>query len=66
MDQRARELTVVNAFEVVRPKLIDGKKVLLVDDVFTSGSTASSCARVLKKKGAAEVNVFTLARAVMS
>jgi ComF family protein len=65
MDQRARELTVVKAFEVVRPKLIEGKKILLVDDVFTSGSTASSCARVLKKEGAAEVNVFTLARAVM-
>lgn len=66
MDKRARELTVQNAFEVLRPKLIAGKKILLVDDVFTSGATASYCAKALKKNGAVEVNVFTLARAVMN
>lgn len=66
MDDRARELTVQNAFEVVRPKLVSGKTILLVDDVFTSGATASNCARVLKKSGAVKVNVFTLARAVMN
>jgi competence protein ComFC len=65
MDQKARELTVKNAFEVVRPKLIASKNILLVDDVLTSGATSSFCARVLKKNGAQSVNVFTLARAVM-
>lgn len=65
MDKKARELTVVNAFEVTRPKLIADQKVLLVDDIFTSGATASACAKILKKNGAVEVNVFTLARAVM-
>ena len=65
MDKRARELTVQNAFEVLRPKLITGKKILLVDDVFTSGATASYCAKVLKKNGAVEATMFTLARAVM-
>ena len=66
MDNKARELTVQNAFEVARPKLIAGKVILLVDDVFTSGATASNCARVLKRSGASEVNIFTLARAVMN
>ena len=66
MDQKARELTVRNAFAVTRPKLIDGQKVLIVDDVFTSGATSSYCAKALKKTGAAEVNVLTLARAVMN
>lgn len=65
MDQRARELTLQNAFDVHRPKLIHGKNVLIVDDVFTSGSTASLMAAVLKKSGAARVDVFTLARAVL-
>lgn len=65
MDQKARELTVEKAFEVVRPKLISGKRILLVDDVLTSGATASACAKALKKKGSAEVYVFTLARAVI-
>ena len=65
MDRRARELTVEKAFTVARPKLIAGKKILLVDDVLTSGSTASACAKVLMKSGAANVIVFTLARAVL-
>lgn len=65
MDQKARELSVRNAFSVPRPKLIEGKNILLVDDVLTSGATASFCAKVLKKNGASKVTVFTLARAVM-
>lgn len=64
MDRKARELTVKNAFEVKRPKLIENKTILLVDDVFTTGATVSNCAKVLKKKGADKVYVFTVARAV--
>jgi len=64
MDRRARELTVENAFEVTRPKLIKGERVLLIDDVFTSGATTSFCAKALKKKGADKVYVLTLARAI--
>lgn len=65
MDQKARELSVRNAFSVTRPRLIRDKSVLLVDDVLTSGATASFCAQVLKENGATKVIVFTLARAVM-
>lgn len=65
MDRRARELTVEKAFSVARPKLIFGKTILLVDDVLTSGSTVSACAKALMKNGAANVIVFTLARAVL-
>jgi ComF family protein len=65
MDQKARELTVNKAFNVARPKLIEGRSVLLVDDVFTSGATASGCAKALKRHGAGEVSVFTIARAVL-
>ena len=64
MDRKARELTVADAFEVTRPNFVKNKTVLLVDDVFTSGATASSCAKVLKKKGAVKVYVMTVARAV--
>ena len=66
MDSKARELTVKNAFDVVRPLLIQGRSVLLIDDVLTTGSTASYCAKELKKNGAADVSVLTLARAVRS
>jgi ComF family protein len=64
MDQKGRELTVKNAFEVKRKKLIEGKIILLVDDVFTSGATVSACAKELKKKGADKVYVLTLAHVV--
>ena len=65
MDQKAREATVAKTFEVVRPNLIRGKNILIVDDVLTSGATTSACAHVLKRVGAGRVTVFTLARAVL-
>jgi hypoxanthine phosphoribosyltransferase len=49
MDKKAREQSVKNAFEVIRPKLIEGKAILLVDDIFTSGATVSNCAKSLKR-----------------
>lgn len=62
MDRKAREESVKKAFEVKKPKLVREERVLLIDDVFTTGSTASACAKTLKASGAAEVNVLTLAR----
>ena len=44
--------------------LIDGHRVLLIDDVLTTGATASACTRVLLAAGAASVDVLTLARVV--
>ena len=49
MDTKARELTVKNAFEVKRPNLIKGEKILLVDDVFTSGATGSGVCEGFEK-----------------
>jgi competence protein ComFC len=43
------------------PALVQGKSVLLVDDVFTTGATVSACARALKAAGASSVRVVTLA-----
>ncbi len=62
MDGKARASSVKNAFEVKRPKMIEGKTILLVDDVFTSGATVSGCAETLKKSGAEKVYVLTLAK----
>lgn len=62
MDGKARALSVDNAFAVTRPKLVAGEKILLVDDLYTSGATVSNCAKVLKENGAATVRVYTLAR----
>jgi ComF family protein len=58
----ARRTNLKNAFAVTTPQHISGKKILLIDDVFTTGTTVNECARVLKKAGASEVLVLTLAR----
>ena len=55
---------VKNAFKVTRPEKIKNKKILLVDDVFTTGATVNECARILVKEQASEVEVFTFARTV--
>lgn len=64
MDVRARRESVANAFTVERPRLVRGERILLVDDVFTTGATASACAGVLKEAGASEVFVLTVARPI--
>lgn len=62
MDATDRLKTVDNAFRVAHPALVAGENVLLVDDVFTTGATVSSCAKALLAAGAAEVFVLTVAR----
>lgn len=60
--QRADNLR--RAFSVPNGAILKGKRLLLVDDVLTTGATANACAFVLKQAGAATVDVLTLARAV--
>lgn len=55
---------IKNAFTISTPELFAGRKVLLVDDVFTTGATVNECARVIMESGAARVDVLTLARAL--
>jgi ComF family protein len=50
------------AFLVAKPNDVTGREILLVDDVFTTGTTASECARVLRRAGASKVWVATVAR----
>lgn len=66
MDAKARLQSVADAFSVRHPELIAGKHVLLVDDVFTTGATASACSATLRDAGAADVLVLTIARAVVN
>lgn len=62
-DPAARRANVLGAYTLLDPGLVRGKRVLLVDDVVTSGSTLSECARVLLTAGATGVWAVTLARA---
>ena len=58
-----RRQNVQGAFAVSEPAAVTGKRIILVDDVFTTGSTVAECAKVLKKAGATAVFVVTVARA---
>ena len=63
MQPKQRQKTVKNAFALGKSAaVIDGRPVILVDDVYTSGATANACARLLKKAGAASVQLFCWAR----
>jgi len=59
-----RRRNVKNAFSLQQPEKIKNKRILLVDDVFTTGATVNECARILMKNQAVEVEVFTFARAM--
>lgn len=56
-----RRANVLGAYRVLDPDRVAGKRVLLLDDILTSGSTMSEAARVLKTAGAKEVCGITLA-----
>lgn len=57
-----RRQNVTSAFSCRRPERIQGRRLLLIDDVMTTGSTATACAGALKSAGAAGVCLLTLAR----
>jgi ComF family protein len=59
-----RRKNIKGAFGVRRAERIEGKCLLLVDDVYTTGATINECARVLKSAGAASVVAFTLTRPI--
>lgn len=58
-----RRRNVAGAFDVPQPERVRGRRVLLIDDVLTTGATASACAEAIRKAGAKGVWVATLARA---
>jgi ComF family protein len=68
LGRTGRRRNVAGAFAVraSRARLVEGRRVLLVDDVHTTGATLGECARVLRRAGAAAVDVLTLARVTLA
>jgi ComF family protein len=60
LSNHARRQNVIKAF---RARPVEGKRILLIDDVMTTGATAAACALALKRAGAARVALLTVARA---
>ncbi len=67
LTRRARQENVAGVFRVRPPETdtLEGRHVILIDDVLTTGATANACARALAKAGAGQVDVLTLARVAL-
>jgi ComF family protein len=62
LDRNARAINVRGAIATVPERPVKGRRVVLVDDVLTTGATAGVCIAALKKAGAVSVDILTLAR----
>jgi ComF family protein len=62
LSRHQRRENIRGAFAVARPDELAGREILVVDDVFTTGTTVSECARILRRAGASRVYVATVAR----
>jgi ComF family protein len=66
LSRHQRRENIRGAFTVAKTEKIAGREVLLIDDVFTTGTTVSECARILRRAGASKVFVGTAARTLKS
>jgi predicted amidophosphoribosyltransferase len=57
-----RRANIAGAYKAADPELVEGKRILLIDDIVTTGSTLSECAKTLLSAGAAEVLCAAVAR----
>jgi ComF family protein len=64
LSRKSRQNNLRRAFAVRRPDAIINKRILLIDDVFTTGATVNECAKALRKAGSGDVFALTLGRTV--
>lgn len=62
LNKEDRILNVKNAYEVINKQIIKDKRVLLLDDIYTTGNTVNECSKVLKYNGAKEIGILTIAK----
>lgn len=62
LNRKKRIENIKGAFDILNLEKVQGKNVLLFDDIYTTGSTANECSRVLKTAGAKTVGILTIAK----
>ena len=62
LTRRERAENVQKAFRMRRGRTLQGERIVLLDDVFTTGATTNACAKILRRNGSGEVCVWTVAR----
>ena len=62
LNKSNRKQNVKNAFIIKDKEKVKNKKVLIIDDIYTTGSTLQECSKILKKAGASKIGVLTIAK----
>lgn len=62
LNRKKRIENIKGAFDILNLEKVQGKNVLLFDDIYTTGSTANECSRILKTAGAKTVGILTIAK----
>lgn len=62
LNQHQRMSNVLGIYKVINSQIIENKNILLIDDIYTTGSTVNECSKVLKQNGAKLVDVLTIAK----
>ncbi len=62
LDKEKRQENIQDAYYIKNEEVVQNKKILLLDDIYTTGSTVNECSKVLKQAGIKEIGVLTLAK----
>ena len=62
LNKKQRKNNIKNAYNVINQQKIKDKKIVLLDDIYTTGATANECSKMLKQAGAKEILVVTIAK----
>ncbi len=62
LDKKQRSENIKGVYKVINKQKIIDRKILLLDDIYTTGSTANECSKVLKEAGCKEVGIITIAK----
>ena len=62
LNKNERLENVKNVYKIIKPEKINNKKVLIFDDIYTTGATVQACALELKKAHTKEIGILTLAK----
>ncbi len=62
LDKEKRIENIRGAYYIKNGEILKNRKILLIDDIYTTGSTVNECSKIVKQAGAKEIGIFTLAR----
>ena len=62
LNKQEREQNLIGAYKIQNGEIIQNKNIILLDDIYTTGSTANECSKILKQAGANKICVLTIAK----